>query len=143
MLTVPAVAVLTLGAYPILAVFGEHYSSTGTGALMLAALSALPNIVTASALAAARVQRRMRVLLGVPAAIAIIVIGMSWIVAPFWGLTGIGLSWLAGQTVVALALLVHGRLRHGNALAAAPAEAHHDAAAPASVDADTVRVRRS
>lgn len=142
-LTVPAVAVLTLGAYPILAVFGEHYSSTGTGALVLASLSALPNIVTASALAAARVQRRMRVLLGVPAAIAIIVIGMSWVVAPVWGLTGIGLSWLVGQTVVAVALLVHGKLRHGNALAAAPIEAHEDAAAPASsVDADTVRVQR-
>ena len=141
-LTVPAVAVLCLGAYPILAVFGEHYSSTGTGALMLASLSALPNIVTASALAAARVQRRMRVLLGVPAAIAVIVIGMSWVVAPYWGLTGIGLSWLVGQTVVAVALLVHGKLRHGNALAAAPAEAHADAAAHASVDADTVRVQR-
>lgn len=141
MLTVPAVAVLALGAYPILAVFGEHYSSTGTGALVLAALSALPNVVTASALAAARVQRRMRVLLGVPAAIAVIVIAMSWIVAPFWGLTGIGASWLVGQTVVALALLVHGRIRHGNALAAAPAEAH-EATGTSSVDADTVRVHR-
>ncbi|WP_130288215.1 lipopolysaccharide biosynthesis protein [Pseudonocardia sediminis] len=120
MLTVPAVAVLTLGAYPILSIFGEHYTETGTGALVLASLSALPNIVTASALAAARVQRRMRVLFGVPAAIATIVIGMSWVVAPWWGLTGVGLSWLVGQTVVALALLVHGRVMHGNALAAAP-----------------------
>ena len=134
-LTVPAVAVLTLGAYPILAIFGEHYSSTGTGALVFAALSALPNVVTASALAAARVQRRMRVLLGVPAAIAIIVIGMSWAVAPVWGLTGIGASWLVGQSVVALALLVHGRLRHGDALAAAPV-------GTAPVDAGTVRIRR-
>ncbi|MBW0105007.1 lipopolysaccharide biosynthesis protein [Pseudonocardia sp. KRD291] len=121
MLTVPAVVVLTLGAYPILSIFGEHYTETGTGALVLASLSALPNIVTASALAAARVQRRMRVLFGVPAAIATIVIGMSWVVATWWGLTGVGLSWLVGQSVVALALLVHGRIRHGNALAAAPA----------------------
>jgi O-antigen/teichoic acid export membrane protein len=134
-LTVPAVAVLTLGAHPILAIFGEHYSSTGTGALVFAALSALPNVVTASALAAARVQRRMRVLLGVPASIAVIVIGMSWVVAPFWGLTGIGLSWLVGQSVVAAALLVHGRLRHGDALAATPART-------APVDAETVRIER-
>lgn len=120
-LTVPAVAVLTLGAHPILSVFGEHYSQTGTGALILASLSALPNIVTATALAAARVQRRMRVLFGVPAAIATIVITMSWLVAPWWGLTGIGLSWLTGQTVVAAALMVHARIAHGSALAATPA----------------------
>lgn len=119
-LTVPAVAVLTLGAHPILSVFGEHYAQTGTGALVLASLSALPNILTASALAAARVQRRMRVLFGVPAAIATIVIAMSWVTAPWWGLTGIGLSWLIGQTVVAAALLIHARITHGNALAAAP-----------------------
>ena len=77
------------------------------------------DVVTSSALATARVQRRMRMLFGVPAAIAVIVIGMSWMLAPTWGLTGVGLSWLIGQTVVAAVLLVQGRLGRGHA--AAPA----------------------
>jgi O-antigen/teichoic acid export membrane protein len=111
MLTVPAVAILTLGAHPILSIFGGYYAETGTWALVLCALSALPNIVTASALAMARVQRRMSVLVVVPATIAIIVIAGSWILMPAWGLVGVGASWLVGQSVVAAVLTVTER-RH-------------------------------
>ncbi len=106
MLTVPAVAVLTFGAHLILSIFGSYYAATGTWALVLCALSALPNIVTASALATARVQRQMSVLFAVPAAISVIVITLSWTLAPAWGLAGVGAAWLVGQSVVAAWLLV-------------------------------------
>ena len=108
-LTVPAVAILTLGAYPILLIFGPYYAATGTGALALCALSALPNVVTQSVLSTARVQRRMGMLFGIPASIATIVITLSWFLAPVWGLTGIGAAWLTGQSVVAIYLLLVGR----------------------------------
>lgn len=106
MLTAPAVAILTVGAYPILSIFGPYYAATGTGALALCALSALPNIVTQSVLSTARVQRNMAALFAIPTAIALIVIVLSWALAPLWGLTAVGAAWLVGQSAVAAWLLV-------------------------------------
>ncbi len=121
MLTVPAVAILSIGAHPILSIFGPYYAATGTGALALCALSALPNIVTQSVLSTARVQRDMAALFGIPTAIAVIVIALSWLLAPMWGLTGVGAAWLVGQTVVAAWLLVRRRRGAHPAVPAGPA----------------------
>ena len=43
-LVVPAAVVLSVGAYPVLWLFGEHYAQEGAWALALAALSAIPQV---------------------------------------------------------------------------------------------------
>lgn len=105
-MTGPVVVVLVLGAPLILSVFGGHYADLGTGALVLAALSAVPNVVTAATVSAARVRQRMGVLFGVPAAVSMIVLAMSWLLMPRLGITAVGLAWLVGQTLVACGILV-------------------------------------
>jgi O-antigen/teichoic acid export membrane protein len=106
MLVVPAAVVLAVGAYPVLWLFGEHYAQRGAWPLALAALSAIPQVVTASTVAQARVQQRMRVLVAVPGTIAVAVVAAAWLMMPLLGITGVALSWLVVQTAAALVLLV-------------------------------------
>jgi O-antigen/teichoic acid export membrane protein len=109
MLVVPAAAVLSLGAYPVLWLFGEHYAQQGAWALALAALSAVPQVITAATVAQARVQQRMRVLVLVPGSLAVAVLGCAWLLMPVLGITGVALSWLVVQLVGAAVLLARAR----------------------------------
>lgn len=104
-LLVPAVLVLVVGARPLLAVFGPHYAATGVVVLALAALSALPDVVIRAAVATARVQRRSGVLVGLPAAVAVLVLGGTWLLTPRLGLAGAGVALLTAETIAAVALL--------------------------------------
>lgn len=105
-LVVPVAVVLAVAAYPVLWLFGEHYAERGTWALVLAALSAIPQVITASTVAQARVQQRMRVLVVLPGATAVAVVICAWLLMPLLGITGVALSWLlvqlAAATVVTL-----------------------------------------
>lgn len=105
-MVVPASAVLVVGAPLILSLFGRHYADYGSAALRWTALSAIPNVITASTVGAARVRRRMGVLFGVPAGISVIVIGLSWVLMPQLGITAVGVSWLIAQVVMAAGILV-------------------------------------
>jgi O-antigen/teichoic acid export membrane protein len=105
-LVVPAAVVLVVGGRLILSVFGEHYANTGTAALALTALAAIPNVVNSSTISAARVRQRMGILFAVPAAIAMIVLVTAWLLMPILGITGVGIGWLLGHSVVAVIILI-------------------------------------
>lgn len=105
-LVVPVVAVIVLGAPLLLSVFGAHYAEVGTAALVLTALSAIPNVITAATVSAARVRQRMAVLFGLPAGLALTVIILSWLLMPYLGIAAVGLAWLVGQVAVAAGILV-------------------------------------
>ncbi|MFC5061612.1 lipopolysaccharide biosynthesis protein [Actinomycetospora atypica] len=102
----PAALVLAIGASPILRVFGEHYVRTGTVLLALTALSAVPNIVGAAGIALARVHHRRLLQVGVPLLTALLVIPSAWASMPAFGLAGVGMAALVGQSTVAGCLLV-------------------------------------
>lgn len=104
-MVVPAAAVLSIGAYPVLWLFGEHYAQQGAWALALAALSAIPQVITQSRVVQARVQQRMRVLVLVPGSLALGVLVTAWLLMPVLGIAGVALAWLVVQTVGALVLL--------------------------------------
>ena len=108
-LVVPAAAVLSVGAYPVLWLFGEHYAQEGAWALALAALSAIPQVITAATVAQARVQQRMRVLVLVPGSLAVAVLVAAWLLMPVLGITGVALAWLVVQSVGAVVLLARER----------------------------------
>src|ERR671914_142794 len=81
MLVAPVALVLAVGAPLVLALFGPHYAATGTGALALVALSAVPNVITAAATSTARVRQRRGVQFGVPTSLSVLAIGLAWLVA--------------------------------------------------------------
>ena len=105
-LIVPGVLVIVPGAGLILSIFGPHYAETGTTLLALCALSAVPNVVVVAAVAGARVRQRRAMIFAVPASVAAIVISLALTLMPRFGLTGVGIALLVGESAVAAAILV-------------------------------------
>jgi O-antigen/teichoic acid export membrane protein len=108
-LVLPGAVVVAVGSYLILSVFGRTYADTGTLLLALLALSAIPNVVTNSALWEARVRRNRAVQFGLPAATSAAVITGTLVLIPTMGITGAGWAWLAAQSVAAAAVLLYRR----------------------------------
>jgi O-antigen/teichoic acid export membrane protein len=109
-LLLPAALVIVPGAGLILSVFGAHYVATGTTLLALSCLSAVPNVIVTAALFGARVTQQRAVLLGVPTVLALLVIPPALVLMPAFGLTGVGIALLAGQSVMAVAILLYHRV---------------------------------
>jgi hypothetical protein len=105
-LLVPVVAVLCLAAPAVLRILGPGYAEAGATTLRLAALSALPNVITSTTVSVARVQRRMSVVVTVLGTLSTLVIGLSLILMPIMGISGVGLALLTAQVVVAAGVLV-------------------------------------
>jgi O-antigen/teichoic acid export membrane protein len=105
-LIVPVVIVVSPASYLVLSIFGRSYAEDGAELLVLLLVSAVPNVVTAAAVWAARVRRDTRVLFGLPAAISTTVIAGSWVLMPVMGVLGTGVAWLVAQTVAATGVLL-------------------------------------
>jgi O-antigen/teichoic acid export membrane protein len=98
------VTVLCVAAPLILRVFGPDYARHGTGLLRLAALSALPNLVVVAAVSICRARRRLRLLVGILAAVCTLATVLSYVLLGFMGITGVGVAWLVAQTAAAATL---------------------------------------
>lgn len=105
-LIVPVALLMALLAPLALRLVGEAYGREGTWCLRLLVLAAIPNIVTTLYISVMRVQRKMRNLLVVRVALAVLSVGLSVILLPWLGITGIGLAWLAAQSFVAMAIVL-------------------------------------
>lgn len=108
-LVLPGAVAVALGSSLVLSVFGSRYAEGGAVVLALLALSAIPNVITNSALWEARVRRRRAVQFGLPAAISAVVIAATLLLLPVLGIVGVGWAWLGAQSVAAAAILVHRR----------------------------------
>jgi O-antigen/teichoic acid export membrane protein len=104
-LTVPAVAVVVVAAPLILGLLGGEYSSESVVLLRLLALSALPWMVFVTYTNVARVQRRMRAVIGANVALSGLVFVFGLPLLATFGIEGLGLAWLAAQCTVATAII--------------------------------------
>ncbi|HWE10032.1 MAG TPA: phosphotransferase [Solirubrobacteraceae bacterium] len=116
-LVIPAALVLVLGAPYVLRLFGGQYAHRGATTLSLLALSAIPNMITALYVSIYRVQRRMRAVVMLLAALCGSVLLLGPALLAVMGIKGVGLAWLVCQSIVAIALLSmdSGALAHGGA----------------------------
>jgi O-antigen/teichoic acid export membrane protein len=105
-LAVPIALMVVILAPYVLRVFGPAYASHGTLALRLAALSAIPNVVTTLYVYSCRAARKMGRLVVVLTTQSALVIGLSYVLLDPWGIAGVGAAWLIGQSVIALAILL-------------------------------------
>jgi acetyltransferase-like isoleucine patch superfamily enzyme/O-antigen/teichoic acid export membrane protein len=104
-LVVPIVIVVLLGAPLILQVFGPNYAIEGSALLRWLALGVLPNIWVALFVGLARVQNRSGVIMAVQGTLSVLMLGLSALLLPTFGIAGVGMAWLASQAIVALFLL--------------------------------------
>jgi O-antigen/teichoic acid export membrane protein len=104
-MVVPGAAVLALGAPLLLRLFGAAYADHAAVTLALLALSAIPNVVPTIYVRIYRVQHRMRAVVATLAAQCGIVLVLGPVLLGAMGLPGVGVAWLAGQAIVAVALV--------------------------------------
>lgn len=109
-LMVPAVVVLVIGAPYLLRLLGADYQRGATTLLRLLVLSALPWMVFVSYTNIARVQQRMRAVVRATIALSVLVLGIGVPLMSRIGVSGLGVGWLAGQTLVAIGILVTWRI---------------------------------
>lgn len=105
-LVVPAVTLIVVGAPLILQLYGENYAAEGSALLRLLSLSAIPYAVVFVYVSMVRVQRRIRKVFFVFAALCTLVLVSAYLFSSAYGVTGVGLAWLVGQSAVALTLLL-------------------------------------
>jgi O-antigen/teichoic acid export membrane protein len=103
-LLIPTVVIVVVAAPLILDVFGPAYRSHSTLVLRLLALSTLPNVVLALALAVARVTHRNVAVVGMQAAVCTLALGLGRLLLPRYGINGAAFAWFAAQLAIALAV---------------------------------------
>jgi O-antigen/teichoic acid export membrane protein len=123
-LILPAAALLILASPIILRFVGSSYVAEGTPLMQLLALAAIPNVYNAVYLSMARTNNRIRSIVGVYGTNAFLVLGLSHIFLPIYGIAGVGLAWVISQSSIALAIMARKWLRSRNAVpaVAVPAE---------------------
>jgi O-antigen/teichoic acid export membrane protein len=109
-LIAPLVALIIVAAPYALLAFGSGYAQADVTVLRLLALSALPAIITNTAVSVTRSQRRMRMVAGIQICIFVLVWGIGIALVGPLGITGIGVAWLIAETVVAAVLVIWPRL---------------------------------
>jgi O-antigen/teichoic acid export membrane protein len=104
-LLVPAAACLVVGARWLLELQGGQYASQGTHLLQLLAL-ALPFLgVNVLFITFARLSRRVRKIVALPACVTAIVLTVSTLLMSRFGITAVGIGFLTGQASAAVIVL--------------------------------------
>jgi O-antigen/teichoic acid export membrane protein len=105
LLVAPPVAVTFVTAPWILLVFGSAYSHGGTTLLRLLVAGLIPNVVVALGVAVARIEHKGRSVVAIQGAHSVMAVGLSALLLPTMGISGVGVAWTASQTLIALILL--------------------------------------
>jgi O-antigen/teichoic acid export membrane protein len=105
LLVCPLAAVIAIAAPWLLLAFGDAYSHAGAPLLRLFAAAQIPTVLVVLGISVARIEHRGGVVLGVHAAQAVLVLGLSAILVPSMGIKGVGVAWLVSHTLIAVVLL--------------------------------------
>ena len=115
-LLLPAVILALVLADKLLLLFGDTYSTSATALLRIMALASIPTAVNTIFMAIKRVRKDLKVLIGLTVFIAVMTLGLGFVLIPRMGIEGAGISWLVGQTAASLVVLVSVQRGRGNVL---------------------------
>lgn len=102
----PLIALVFFTAPFLLRFSGNEYSAEGTTLLRLLALSVIPSLVTVVFVSTAQVQHRIAAIVIVQASFSILVVGLTLVLLPKYGITGVGLAFLISETTLAAILFL-------------------------------------
>ena len=106
LILVPVVAVLFALSDKLLLLFGSSYSESGTTLLRVLSLSVIPVGINYICLSVMRVKKNTRGVILVAASIACLALGSGYILMTRAGLLGVGVAWMAAQTLVAVVVVL-------------------------------------
>lgn len=102
LLLIPAIIIFTLLGDKILLIFGRQYSVEGARLLWFLAPASLPASINLVYLALLRVEKKFRNIILLNSIIAFTTLILSYLCLPRLGILGVGVGWLAAQTLMAL-----------------------------------------
>jgi len=105
LILVPAVILIAAIADKLLLLFGGSYSENATGLLRILAISAIPVTINVVYLAIKRVEKNLKIIVGLTIFIAIATLALSYVLLPMMGINGAGIAWLITQTAIALVIV--------------------------------------
>lgn len=103
---VPIIVALIVLGDELLLFFGRSYSESGATLLRILALSAIPLSVNCAGLGVMRVVNNTKGVMVVSASIASLALGSGYLLMTRVGLIGVGLGWVAAQTLVAIIVVL-------------------------------------
>jgi O-antigen/teichoic acid export membrane protein len=109
LLVLPIVAFVVVTAPLLLAIFGHDYSAASTSTLRILVLGIVPRFVIVVYASVLRVRGEVGIMLGVVIATTVLIVVGIVALAPIFGLTGVGVGWVLGYTVLAVAVAPHFR----------------------------------
>jgi O-antigen/teichoic acid export membrane protein len=105
-LLIPAVIVVWFLGHIFLHLFGGLYAENSATLLRWLAIASLPLAINLFYFNIKRVQKKVKPVILLTALMAIIVVLASYLLLPRLGINGIGIAWLAGQSVIALIVIM-------------------------------------
>lgn len=102
---VPALILMLVIADKLLLLFGEPYAENATTLLRIMAIAALPTSVNVVYLAMKRVEKKLRVIVGLNAFVATVTLGLTCLLLPRMGINGAGIAVLTSQGIIALVIV--------------------------------------
>ena len=101
---VPIVVLVFLLGDVFLLIFGKEYSEHGTNLLKILSLSSLPLAFNSISLGIWRVQRKLKPVIIIGVTIALLSIGLIFVLSPELGILSPGVAWLVAQFVAAVGI---------------------------------------
>ena len=105
-LLIPAVIVVWFMGHIFLQLFGGLYAENSATLLRWLAIAAFPLAINLFYFNIKRVQKKVKTIIFLTVLMAMIVVGAAYLLLPRFGINGVGIAWLAGQSVVALMVIV-------------------------------------
>jgi O-antigen/teichoic acid export membrane protein len=106
LLLIPAVIIVWFLANKFLQLFGGLYAENSATLLRWLAIAAFPLAINLFYFNIKRVQKKVKTVIFLAALMAIIVVMTSYLLLPRLGINGVGIAWLAGQSAVAVIVIV-------------------------------------
>jgi O-antigen/teichoic acid export membrane protein len=105
LLLIPAVILVLAFADKILLLYGGLYSQNATNLLRLIAVAALPLSINSIYMSIKRVQKRLKIIVGLSAFIGVVTIVLSYILLPYADIAGAGIAWLTTHCCISLVIV--------------------------------------
>ena len=107
LLLVPAVILIIVIADKLLLLFGGSYSQNATTLLRIFTFSALPLAVINVYLSIKRIEKNLRIIVGLSALDIAGILGLTYVLIPRVGINSIGIAWLTSHSVIACLIVAN------------------------------------
>lgn len=103
---VPAVILVLAFADKLLLVFGTLYAENASTLLRILAVSALPLAINIIYLGLKMVEKKLRVIVVMTAFVAVVSLGLSFLLLPRIGINGAGVAWIISHGILASVIVI-------------------------------------